>query len=855
MARFNDGLICTNENCMGCNKCISVCSVLGANIAVVKNGVAKVAVDSKKCTHCGKCITVCSHGARTFRDDTEDFFAALKSGKKLSVLLAPSFYLLYGEQAEQIIGYLKSLGVQKIYDVAFGAEISIWRHVKYLKDHKNESSKNRAFIANTCSALVNVIELYHPKLIDKLIPVHSPMVCTAIYAEKYLGDTNDMAFIGPCVSKKDEINSHNSYSKIKYNITFSHLMNKISGTDIKNYSAQSDLKDSGLGGILPMTGSFKECVSYFFPRTEVIVSSDGLTSEVLRKIEFSITAEGENFTPLLEDILVCKNGCQEGPGVEKNSLESPDVFIKYKELHEKSSALIADSNNYEENWAKIQTKFEKLDPNDFLRLYEDRYRQPFRIPSSTYNEIFNAMLKNTEEKRHVNCASCGYKTCKEMVTAIAYGYNKKENCIHYMKEEMMLRFYTDMQTGINNKIGFTKTVSELFKKYPEKKWILAIGDICRLSVVNELYGNRVGDAVLRSVAHTLGELVKGKGVCGRMGGGMFTLCMDYTEENLRNFKNIKNFECYQFGLVVPVVMRFGIFLGESNGSLESMLNAASLAIGSSSDITKNRFTLYTKEMKETALCEVRMTSQIREALEKDEFQLYFQPQFDAFTKKIVGAESLCRWIKPDGTMISPGLFIPVAEKNGHIRNLDKRIWLKAFQHMRHWLDSGMNIVPVSVNISRMSLHFDDFIATISALREKYRIPDDLIHFEITESAYMSDQGQLISKINGIRDLGYKIAMDDFGSGYSSLNSLTELPIDILKLDMGFMRKSVDSQRGSSIISHVIDMAHSLNLAVISEGVETEAQAEFLRNRKCDIIQGFLYAKPMPEDDFTKLLGN
>ena len=406
-----------------------------------------------------------------------------------------------------------------------------------------------------------------------------------------------------------------------------------------------------------------------------------------------------------------------------------------------------------------------------------------------------------------------------------------------------------------DKEAFGEAMTELFKKYPEKKWILAIGDICRLSVVNELYGNRVGDAVLRSVAHTLGELVKGKGVCGRMGGGMFTLCMDYTEENLRNFKNIKNFECYQFGLVVPVVMRFGIFLGESNGSLESMLNAASLAIGSSSDITKNRFTLYTKEMKETALCEVRMTSQIREALEKDEFQLYFQPQFDAFTKKIVGAESLCRWIKPDGTMISPGLFIPVAEKNGHIRNLDKRIWLKAFQHMRHWLDSGMNIVPVSVNISRMSLHFDDFIATISALREKYRIPDDLIHFEITESAYMSDQGQLISKINGIRDLGYKIAMDDFGSGYSSLNSLTELPIDILKLDMGFMRKSVDSQRGSSIISHVIDMAHSLNLAVISEGVETEAQAEFLRNRKCDIIQGFLYAKPMPEDDFTKLLGN
>ena len=263
MNRYNKGIIYTNDNCIGCNKCISNCSLMGANVSVVKNGITRMAIDSRKCNDCGKCINVCIHHARSYRDDTDSFLQDLKSGEKISLILSPSFYAIYGDQASNIIGCLKALGVEKIYDGAFGTEISAYLTVKYIKECRQNSDNDRAFISNACPALVTVIQKYHPFLLKKLIPFQPALICTAIYAKKYLGDNNKIACLGTCIAHKDETESQNTGGNIDYNLTFGHLMPKLSDYNFSDYSGESDLKTEGVGAIIAKGSGFSEIVSYF----------------------------------------------------------------------------------------------------------------------------------------------------------------------------------------------------------------------------------------------------------------------------------------------------------------------------------------------------------------------------------------------------------------------------------------------------------------------------------------------------------------------------------------------------------------------------------------------------------------
>jgi EAL domain-containing protein (putative c-di-GMP-specific phosphodiesterase class I) len=296
----------------------------------------------------------------------------------------------------------------------------------------------------------------------------------------------------------------------------------------------------------------------------------------------------------------------------------------------------------------------------------------------------------------------------------------------------------------------------------------------------------------------------------------------------------------------------------------NMINSAILAMDQKITQQENTYSAFTQGLKKKQVDEAKLSSLMKSALDNNEFILWFQPQYSTSSNKLVGAEALCRWINNEGQIISPAIFIPVTEKNGFIRYLDKEIWRKAFGTLRRWIDEGYDPVPISINISRVSLESDGIYYTIKYLKDEYNIPPELVHFEITESAYIGDEGNFLQRINLIRSLGFKIAMDDFGNGYSSLNSLKDIPIDIIKLDMGFLndnnniasekQEATDLQnRGGTIISSVIRMAQKLKYITVAEGVENQAQAQFLKSIGCDIIQGFLYAKPMPEDAFISLL--
>lgn len=222
---------------------------------------------------------------------------------------------------------------------------------------------------------------------------------------------------------------------------------------------------------------------------------------------------------------------------------------------------------------------------------------------------------------------------------------------------------------------------------------------------------------------------------------------------------------------------------------------------------------------------------------------------------MTGAEALVRWIHPEWGFMSPAEFIPLFEKNGFIHRLDKYIWKQVCELINKWKGEGYPLLPVSVNVSRIDIYQMDLADTLVSMAEKYGIDPSYLHLEITESAYSENPGQIINTVNQLRQHGFVIEMDDFGSGYSSLNMLNQMEMDYLKLDMKFIQNELSKPEERSILNYIIAMAHGIGLRVVAEGVETREQLNRLRDTGCDYVQGYYFAKPMPVEEFEKLLRN
>ena len=244
---------------------------------------------------------------------------------------------------------------------------------------------------------------------------------------------------------------------------------------------------------------------------------------------------------------------------------------------------------------------------------------------------------------------------------------------------------------------------------------------------------------------------------------------------------------------------------------------------------------------------------MNQALEMRQFQVYYQPKFDAEAESIVGAEALVRWTHPEYGFLAPNEFLPVFEKNGFITEVDKYVWEEVCIFLKRQKESGRKNIPISVNVSRKDIYNEDLSVYFPKLMEKYGLETRLLHLEVTESAYSENPQQLIQVVTQLREKGFIIEMDDFGSGYSSLNALSEIPIDVLKLDMKFIQNEFLHKNSKNIISSVINLAKWMNLLIVAEGVESREQLEHLKELKCNIIQGYYFAKPMQAVDLEKML--
>lgn len=390
---------------------------------------------------------------------------------------------------------------------------------------------------------------------------------------------------------------------------------------------------------------------------------------------------------------------------------------------------------------------------------------------------------------------------------------------------------------------------------PNTYCIVAI-DIEHFRLFNKLYGRSSGDEVIRYIYTCLKQsALEYDGIDAYLGGDNFVAFLPDDDEVLNNIRQkiIKKFsEWNNTSAFFPL---FGVYTIKDTSVLpELMYDHAMLALSHAEEDYKWHICRYTMEMESCLEEEVYLLAAIEEGLEKGEFTFFAQPQCNIATGQIVGAEALVRWQKPDGEVLLPGGFIPVLEKNKMIDQLDRYVWEKVCQWLKGWIDQGYSPVPISINVSRIDIYAMDVPKYIFSLLEKYQIPEHLIKIEITESAYTENNNRISHAVNTFRNRGLVVMMDDFGCGYSSLNMLKNIPVDVLKLDMRFLQfKEEERQKSANILEAIINMAGLLHLPIVVEGVENESQEKFVQKLGCRYIQGFYYYKPLPIKKFEELL--
>ncbi|MDO4304442.1 MAG: GGDEF domain-containing phosphodiesterase [Bacillota bacterium] len=376
-------------------------------------------------------------------------------------------------------------------------------------------------------------------------------------------------------------------------------------------------------------------------------------------------------------------------------------------------------------------------------------------------------------------------------------------------------------------------------------------DIRKFKIINDLYGEKFGDEVLDFIISQLKEICHSEQYYINLHSDVFMVVTEYDrEEELTEFtrqldarvSNYKN---------VKLQLSYGIYTVEDKKmELRQMSDRAAMTRKAVKNSLLTNVLFYREQFKELLYNRKFIEENMQAAVTERQFMMYLQPKYSISHNTIVGAEALARWRHPERGMIYPDQFIPIIEENGFIKKVDYYIWEEACRFIRNCVDAGIPDCPVSVNVSRVHLKDNECIQVLSELIEKYDIPKPLLELEITETA--NDQ-QVSRKAMQLKEEGYTLLMDDFGSGYSSLNILLETPFDVIKLDKKFMDNMIVSDKGRILLEQVVLMANRLDLDIVAEGVETKEQVELLRNIGCDKVQGYYYDKPMPEEEFFKKL--
>jgi len=441
---------------------------------------------------------------------------------------------------------------------------------------------------------------------------------------------------------------------------------------------------------------------------------------------------------------------------------------------------------------------------------------------------------------------------------IAFYLLKLRNSERISEKMQMIKNY-DGLTGLPTLHKFKKDAKILVQNCQDKKLAMAYFDIDNFKYVNDSLGYRKGDSLLREVAQYILNKSVGVELCARTSADNFITLIPFDDdENLKEMiiKNVEDFLADQKSknITYNIGISIGVYVLKKNETdIMGAIDNANIARKKVKNSTMSFCKFYDEEMENEIRKERMIVSNMESALVSNEFKVFLQPKIDLVSNQIVGAEALVRWKRPDGTMLPPNDFIPLFEKNGFILRLDFFMYDQVCKLLKKWKDNGQRIVPISVNVSRVHLYQDDFIEKVLRLVKSYNIEPSMIEFELTESIFLNNTVTAINMMKELRNNGFCVSIDDFGAGYSSLNLLKDMRTDVLKLDKEFFREGEMQQEERIIVSSIISMAKQLNMKVLSEGVETEMQSDFLKAVECDMAQGYLYAKPLPIENFEQML--
>lgn len=376
-------------------------------------------------------------------------------------------------------------------------------------------------------------------------------------------------------------------------------------------------------------------------------------------------------------------------------------------------------------------------------------------------------------------------------------------------------------------------------------------DISKFKIINDLYGEKFGDEVLDFIREQLKEVCNEDCFFVNLRSDVFMVVTEYDEEEeLVQFINELDARINEYKNV-KLQMSYGIYIVQDREmELRQMQDRAAMARKAAKKSLLTKILFYNEEFKESLYNRKFIEENMQTAITEKQFMMYLQPKYSIAKNEIIGAEALVRWRHPERGMIFPNDFIPIIEENGFIRKVDYYIWEEACRFIKKCKNTGFEPCPVSVNVSRIHLQDNECIQVLSDLIKESGISKELLELEITESV---DDQQISRKAFELKDEGFTLLMDDFGSGYSSLNILLETPFDVIKLDRKFIENMMVSSKGQLILEQVISMANKLELGLLAEGVETKEQVELLQKIGCDQVQGYYYAKPMPQEEFFELL--
>ncbi|MBQ7933712.1 MAG: GGDEF domain-containing protein [Lachnospiraceae bacterium] len=415
--------------------------------------------------------------------------------------------------------------------------------------------------------------------------------------------------------------------------------------------------------------------------------------------------------------------------------------------------------------------------------------------------------------------------------------------------------YTDLVTGGDNWLHFVKKGTSLLKhnRSNRHRYAMIHLKMRKYRSFCTCFGVREGEELIEKFYRALKKQMRHREIIAHHENAEFGLLLAYTSKE-QLVARIEELENILDGVLPSMKLYFGVGVYQiepGERDVEQLYNNALIACDMLGEEAENKIAFFDVEMNKQKLWERRVEDDMDRALANKEFKVYLQPKISTSEEKLAGAEALVRWIHPTEGFIPPNKFIPIFEQNGFILKLDDYMLEEIAAQQARWIAQGRKIVPISVNVSRAHFTREDLAEHIAAIVDKYNVPHDVIELELTESAFFDDKKVLLSTVKKLHEAGFIVSMDDFGAGYSSLNSLKELHIDVLKIDGDFFRGADVEERGMLIVAEVIDLAKKLNMKIVAEGIENREQVDFLAAQECDLIQGYFFAKPMPIDEFVE----